>query len=121
MKTLLASIVTVWLLVACSSKPTVPARTPPPTDPVGKTGADVAQAVTTPLSDLNLVNAPIPPVLLEAQRAPYGEPADGTCAGITTQVHALDAVLGPDLDVPPQPGNPGLIERGAGFAGQAAT
>jgi len=112
------------LLAACSSEPQAPPAPPraaAPTDPVGKTGAKMAQAAATPLSDLNLVNAPIPLALIDAQRAPYGEPADGTCAGITAQVNALDAVLGPDLDTPATPGNPGLIERGAGLVGQAST
>jgi hypothetical protein len=59
------------------------------------------------------VTAPIPPVLADALRAPYGEPADGTCAGLKGQVELLDAALGVDLDLPPTPNNPGLIERGA--------
>jgi hypothetical protein len=105
------------LLAACGSKP--PRAQAP--DPVGRTGVDIAQAATTPLNDLNLVNAPIPAVLREAQRAPYAEPADGTCAGITAQVIALDAMLGADLDVPPTPANPSLIERGAITVSQAAT
>jgi hypothetical protein len=67
------------------------------------------------------VNAPIPAVLLEAQRAPYAEPADGTCAGIEAQVIALDAVLGADLDTPQTPINRSLIDRGATAATQAAT
>jgi hypothetical protein len=117
MKTPLAIASVLLSLAACSSAPPAP----PPREPAAKAGADMAQAATTPLSDLNLVNAPIPQVLIDAQRAPYGEPADGTCAGLSAAVRALDAVLGPDLDVPPQPGNPGLIERGAGLAGQAAT
>ena len=109
------------LLAGCGSKPQVPPRAPAPSDPVGRTGADIAQAATTPLSDLNLVNAPIPAVLLEAQRAPYAEPADGTCAGLQAQVVALDAVLGADLDVPPTPANPSMIERGVGLVGQTAS
>jgi hypothetical protein len=114
-----ALVVVVVLLAACGSKPQAPpARAQ---DPVSRTGSEIAQAAATPLSDLNLVNAPIPPVLLEAQRAPYAEPADGTCAGIEAQVIALDAVLGADLDVPPTPANPSLVERGAGLVGQTAT
>lgn len=108
---------TLLLLSACGSSP--PKQTAPA--PVAKTGADIAQAAATPLTDLNLVNAPIPPVLLDAQKAPYGEPADGTCAGISAQVRALDTVLGADLDLPPTPANPSLIERGAGLAAQSAT
>jgi hypothetical protein len=110
----------VVLLAACGSKPQAPPRAPA-TAPVSQTGSNIAQAAATPPADLNLVSAPVPPVLLEAQRAPYGEPADGTCAGIQAQVVALDAVLGADLDVSPTPVNPSLIERGAGVVGQTAT
>ena len=113
------ALLSLLLLAACGSSPPKPA--PRQSDPAAKTGTDLAQAATTPLSDLNLVNAPIPAVLVDAQRAPYGDPADGTCHGLKMQVDALDAVLGADLDVPPTPINPGLIERGAGFVGQAAT
>jgi hypothetical protein len=116
MKILLALVALVVMLGGCASE-----KPRAPVEPVGKKGADLAQAATTPLSDLNLINAPIPPVLLEAQRAPYAEPADGTCAGLSAQVRALDTVLGSDLDVPPTASNPGLIERGAGMVGQAAT
>src|SRR5262245_19991899 len=103
-------IVVVWL-AACGSKTQAP---PPPaqrtpSDPVNRVGNELAQAATTPLNDLNLVNAPIPAVLLEAQRAPYAEPADGTCAGIEAQVIALDGVLGADLDTPQTPVNRSLI------------
>jgi hypothetical protein len=112
----------VVLLAACSSKPQAPpSRAQAPSDPVSRTGAGIAQAAATPLNDLNLVNAPIPQVLLDAQRAPYGEPPDGTCAGLEAQVIALDAVLGADLDVPPTPANPSLIERGANLVSQTAT
>jgi hypothetical protein len=99
-----AVLCVVVLLAACGSKP----QAPPPA------ARAAAQPAATPPSDPNLVNAPIPALLLEAQRAPYAEPADGTCAGITAQVLALDALLGADLDVPPTAANPSLIERGAG-------
>lgn len=81
----------------------------------------VTAAATTPLADLNLVNAPIPDVLREAQKAPYAAPADGSCPALTAQVRALDEVLGPDLDAPPTDANPGLIERGSNAVGEAAT
>lgn len=83
---------------------------------------------TTPLSDLNLVQAVIPEVLQAAQKSPYGPPdapppggADGRgCAPLQAEIDALDEALGPDLDTPPSPDNPGLIERGTTLATDAA-
>ena len=82
--------------------------------------ASVTDAATTPLSDLNLVHADIPPLLVAAQRQPYGIPADATCAVLQADVRALDAVLGPDLDAPASASNPGLVERGGATVGGAA-
>ena len=73
----------------------------------------VTEAATTPLSDLNVVRAEIPPVLQEAQKAPYAAPADKSCAALAADVQALDAVLGADLDTPSTDKNPSLVERGA--------
>jgi hypothetical protein len=87
----------------------------------GTPGNDaVTQAVTSPLSDLNLVNAPIPPVLRTSAKSPYAIPADNTCEALVDEVKALDEVLGSDLDTPPSPTNPGLVERGAKEVGNAA-
>lgn len=72
----------------------------------------VASAATTPLSDLNLVNAPIPDPLMAAVQAPYKVPADLTCPALRQEIQGLDAVLGADLDTPPTESNPGLVERG---------
>lgn len=72
----------------------------------------VANAATTPLSDLNVVRADIPDVLRAASAAPYALPTDASCAGLAAAVRALDEVLGPDLDAPPVAGNPGLLDRG---------
>ncbi len=82
--------------------------------------AQVKDAATAPLSDLNLVQADIPPVLQEAQKAPYGLPADLTCAGLVADIQALDAVLGADLDAPPSENDPSLLERGTDEAKKAA-
>jgi hypothetical protein len=57
----------------------------------------LADAAVTPLSDLNLVNAPIAEVPRAAQRAPYAAPADTDCPTLMAQVRALDEVPGPDL------------------------
>jgi hypothetical protein len=77
---------------------------------------NVRDAATTPLSDLNVVRADIPPVLAAAQKAPYAVPADKACAALATDVQALDAALGADLDTPATGANPSLIERGAADA-----
>lgn len=76
-------------------------------------------AATAPLGDLNLVRAKIPPILLAAQKAPYGPPADPTCAGLVAEVQQLDAALPPDLDAPPA-ADPSLGERGRAEASGAA-
>lgn len=80
----------------------------------------VGSAAVTPLNDLNLVQAPIPPALQAAQRQPYGLPADRSCTALAAEVRGLDEVLGPDLDAPATPANPGLIERGGQAVGDAA-
>lgn len=76
----------------------------------------VAEAVTTPLSDLNLVNAPIPQSLVHAQNGPYAVPEDSSCGALLSEVSALDADLGPDLDTPASESNPSLVERGSDLA-----
>jgi hypothetical protein len=80
----------------------------------------ITQAATTPLSDLNLVRAEIPSILSAAQKDPYALPSDRSCGALGDEIQALDSALGADLDTPPTPSNPGLVERGAGAAGQAA-
>ena len=83
---------------------------------VERTGAAAGQAATTPLADLNIVRAEIPPVLAAAQKAPYAAPVDKGCTAIGTEVQALDAALGADLDTPTTDVNPSLIERSANDA-----
>ena len=80
----------------------------------------LVDAAATPLSDLNVVRAEIPAVLVEAQKEAYSVPSDHSCASLTARVRALDEVLGPDLDAPASASNPGLIERGSSAAGTAA-
>ena len=80
----------------------------------------ITQAVSTPLTDLNLVRAKIPAALIEAQKHPYLQPADPACAILAAEVRALDDALGPDLDAPQSAEDPSLIERGTVAAGDAA-
>ena len=65
----------------------------------------VTDAVTSPLHDLNLVQAEIPPKLQEVEKAPYAVPADRSCALLAQEIRELDAVLGTDLDAPPSESN----------------
>jgi len=80
--------------------------------PASKTDAQILEAATAPLSDLNVVRAEIPATLLAALRSPYAKPADASCEGIAAEIRALDAVLGADLDTPVTPINPNLIPHG---------
>ncbi|RVT87885.1 hypothetical protein [Inhella crocodyli] len=82
------------------------------------TGQQVGQAATTPLRDLNLVNAPIPELLQATQKAPYAMPGDRSCPALAAAVAELDAVLGPDLDAP-KGDKPSLGDRGQAEAGKA--
>jgi hypothetical protein len=78
------------------------------------------KAAATPLNDLNVVRAEIPPVLVAAQRGPYAAPPDKACTALAADVQALDAVLGADLDSPPSENKPSLIERTGSQALQSA-
>ena len=77
------------------------------------------EAAIAPLTDLNLVRTPIPPVLIAAQKAPYALPRDPSCGGIAGEVVALDIALGADLDAPVLNANAGVADRGSEVAGDA--
>ena len=79
----------------------------------------MGQSAVTPLNDLNLVRADIPAALIAAQKAPYASPAETSCVALTSEVLALDAVLGPDLDRASDPASPGLVARGGDAAAGA--
>lgn len=107
------------LVAACASAPSNPASSSPtPAAP----GADtrLTQAAVAPLSDLNLVQDKIPPLLQAAQKAPYALPADRSCQALAADIQALDAVLGADLDTPLSEDDPSLLDQGTGAAGDAA-
>lgn len=80
----------------------------------------VTTAATTPLSDLNLLSAAIPPVLLEARQQPYAMPPVTGCEALAAAVAELDEVLGPDVDASKDGAEPGLVERGTEAVGDAA-
>ena len=58
----------------------------------------VVSAVTTPLSDLNLIRDTIPEVLLTAMQAPYAVNDKHNCDSLRLEIHTLTTVLGPDFD-----------------------
>jgi hypothetical protein len=76
----------------------------------------MSDAVSSPLYDVNILRAKIPPVLLEAMDAPYALPEPIACPEIATLVRPLDEALGPDLDMDIDIYNPGLIAQGHGVA-----
>lgn len=98
----------------------------PSTSSEGKTKVEtqaenqIADAVTSPFSDLNLIRTEIMPVLLAAVKAPYKIPADQGCEGLAAEVNALNLILGPDLDAPAAIGEVGLLEQGQSEVGKAA-
>ena len=73
-------------------------------------------AAATPLYDINVLKTKIPVVLLEARDRPYQLPTPITCTEIANLIAPLDEALGPDLDLPPNHDNPGLLARGGGLA-----
>lgn len=115
------------LLTACATaEPPAEAEAPPAGDGVaGSTllsDSGLTQVATRPLNDFNLLNNEIPPVLVAAQKAPYAEPAGHACPAVVTELQALDAALGPDVDAaaPAAAPDPGLVAQAAGAVGQMA-
>lgn len=53
----------------------------------------------TPIQDLNLDKDEIPPLLIEAQKDPYGTTGLRTCRNYAAAIGELDAYLGADFDV----------------------
>lgn len=93
-----------------------PAETRQPDKPVTDREPSVVDAVATPATDLNLKKDAIPPLLLTAQERPYNLAGLRRCADLSAAVADLDAVLGPDIDLPVDP-KTGLT---AGRVAQAA-
>jgi hypothetical protein len=60
--------------------------------------AGLGSAVAAPLRDVNLLRTKIPLTLLEAFAEPYARPKDLGCAGLASEIRALNEALGPDFD-----------------------
>ncbi len=89
-------------------------------DARSKTESDFTNALTSPLTDFNLIRTEIKPILLAAAKAPYRSPVDKTCQGLEAEVNALDRSLGPDLDAAGTDDEISLLEQGSNEVGNAA-
>nr|WP_315476678.1 hypothetical protein [uncultured Undibacterium sp.] len=76
----------------------------------------LGSAITSPLSDFNLMRTEIPAVLISARKAPYAFPADAGCIWFTTEIKGLNFVLGPDLDDVKLDADGNVVERELGNA-----
>jgi len=88
-----------------------------------RTGSDVyagvGDAAKRPLQDLNMMQDPIPMVLLRAEVDPYSVRGLTSCDVLMNRVAELDLALGPDLDAPADHPKSHVTED-AGLAAAAA-
>lgn len=69
-------------------------------EPERSTREQARDVVTQPLTDINVRNREIPPLLEAIADNPYRTDGLGRCDRIAAAVRELDAVLGPDFDMP---------------------
>ena len=81
-------------------------------------GRHLSVAAETPLHDINVLRAKIPPVLLDAIDAPYGRPDPQDCSTIMAEVVELDTALGPDIDRVVPVAKQSKVQRGEILAGE---
>jgi hypothetical protein len=72
--------------------------------PVTERGPNMGDAVTTPISDLNLKKGEIPPLLIAAQERPYHLGGIERCNQIGAAIREFDVLLGDDIDLPQEDG-----------------
>jgi hypothetical protein len=77
--------------------------------------ANVQNAASAPLHDLNLTRTKIPPALRAAVADPYAPPRPLNCPTIAQGVADLDDTLGEDLDAPP-PGEQTMAQKGGALS-----
>ncbi len=93
-------------LTGCASSPvqTASGYADQSANAIYRTGSDVYAGVGTaakrPFQDLNMMQDPIPVVLLRAELDPYSVNGLTSCDVIMNRVAELDLALGPDLDSP---------------------
>lgn len=71
-----------------------------PERPITDSEPDVMDVAKTPTTDLNITREEIPPVLIAAVQKPYDLAGLGKCRQLVVAVGELDAILGPDFDLP---------------------
>ncbi len=59
--------------------------------------ADIFDAATAPLEDLNLKRKEIPDILVKVVEDPYYVPATLTCKTVRSELTALEPLIGPDI------------------------
>lgn len=71
-----------------------------PAKPITDQDVSMGDAALTPASDLNIKKDEIPALLIAAQTRPYDLTGLRQCPRLSAAVSELDAMLGPDLDMP---------------------
>lgn len=79
----------------------------------------VGSALTSPLSDFNLLRTEIPEILLIAKRAPYSMPKEVDCAWLEAEIAVLNKCLGPDVDAVRVDEQGNIMDKGSAELGNA--
>lgn len=90
----------VLALPAAASDPVPAGANPPSARPITNQKVTAVDVIATPAGDLNLRKGKIPALLDAAVADPYNLAGLKTCAQISVAVNQLDAILGPDRDIP---------------------
>lgn len=69
----------------------------------------IGSAVEKPFRDLNLIRDQLPEPVLKAAEAPYDRTGFENCETITSEISALDAALGADVDQEAEGGDGDII------------
>ena len=99
MRPIYAAVLGICLLAPMPAAARAPDQPAPPRSIKDKE-PNAVDVVATPVEDLGLRGAKIPPVLQAAVADPYDLGGLRTCAQISGAVSELDVVLGPDRDIP---------------------
>jgi len=78
----------------------LPASARQPGEPITDRDPNAMDVAKTPITDLNIDKEKIPPVLIAAVDNPYDLDGLKRCSELVGAVEELDAMLGPDIDLP---------------------